>query len=222
MRCTNDIKARIKNEVKPIVEEIINKYKKAIDSEKDKIYLWKKNKLNSLKDQIAPLVNTWAKDLKKNSSSYTWEGCPSSMELAEKILHKMFSEGYYRDSFPDVSTKKLKELQAQKDLFRRRTIGNDPSDGLSLPNWQQVAQTFGLAYCKIEEKQNLSQQIKEVMSQDGAVLCEVCCTSTQAFLHNSYTRDSKGRFVRRSLEDQSPFLEEQVLRDHMLIPVIDR
>ena len=30
----------------------------------------------------------------------------------------MFSEGYYRDSFPDVSTKKLKELQAQKDLFR--------------------------------------------------------------------------------------------------------
>ena len=110
----------------------------------------------------------------------------------------------------------------QKDLFRRRTIGNDPSDGLSLPNWQQVAQTFGLAYCKIEEKQNLSQQIKEVMSQDGAVLCEVCCTSTQAFLHNSYTRDSKGRFVRRSLEDQSPFLEEQVLRDHMLIPVIDR
>ena len=110
----------------------------------------------------------------------------------------------------------------QKDLFRRRTIGNDPSDGLSLPNWQQVAQTFGLAYCKIEEKQNLSQQIKEVMSQDGAVLCEVCCTSTQAFLHNSYTRDSKRRFVRRSLEDQSPFLEEQVLRDHMLIPVIDR
>lgn len=118
MRCTNDIKARIKNEVKPIVEEIINKYNKAIESEKDKIYLWKKNKLNSLKDQIAPLVNTWAKDLKKNSSSYTWEGCPSSTELAEKVLHKMFSEGYYRDSFPDVSTKKLKELQAQKDLFR--------------------------------------------------------------------------------------------------------
>lgn len=110
----------------------------------------------------------------------------------------------------------------QKDLFRTRTIGNDPSDGLSLPNWQQVAQTFGLAYCKIEEKQNLSQQIKEVMSQDEAVLCEVCCTSKQAFLHNSYTRDSKGRFVRRSLEDQSPFLEEQILRDHMLIPVIDR
>ncbi len=110
----------------------------------------------------------------------------------------------------------------QTDLFRTRTIGNDPSDGLSLPNWQQVAQTFGLAYCKIEEKQNLSQQIKEVMSQDEAVLCEVCCTSKQAFLHNSYTRDSKGRFVRRSLEDQSPFLEEQILRDHMLIPVIDR
>lgn len=118
MRCTNDVKARIKNEVKPIIEEINNKYKKAIDTEKDKIYLWKKTKLNTLKDQITPLINTWAKDLKKNHSSYIWEECPSSAELAEKVLYKMFREGYYSESFPNVSTKKLKELQAQKDLFR--------------------------------------------------------------------------------------------------------
>ena len=120
MRCTNDIKSRINNEVKLTVDEITVKYSKAIETEQDKINLWRKNKLNNLREQIKPLVLAWAKELKKNSSSYIWEECSSSIELSEKCVEKMFKTTGWNTSFPTVSTKKLKNLKDQKEIFKTK------------------------------------------------------------------------------------------------------
>ena len=43
----------------------------------------------------------------------------------------------------------------QKDLFRKRTIGTDPSNGVTCPNFEEVAKCFGLDYEKIEKENQL-------------------------------------------------------------------
>ena len=39
----------------------------------------------------------------------------------------------------------------QEELFRRRTIGTDPSDGVSCPDFEKVAECFDMGYVRIED-----------------------------------------------------------------------
>ena len=97
----------------------------------------------------------------------------------------------------------------QKDLFRKRTIGNDPSDGVPAPDFSQMAASTGFAYAKIVDVRDLSMRIDEVLRMDGNVLCEVICTPEQKYLHQSYALNEQRRLEHRPLEDLSPFMERE-------------
>ena len=97
----------------------------------------------------------------------------------------------------------------QKDLFRKRTIGNDPSDGVPAPDFSQMAASTGFAYAKIVDVHDLSMRIDEVLRMDGNVLCEVICTPEQKYLHQSYALNEQRRLEHRPLEDLSPFMERK-------------
>ena len=109
----------------------------------------------------------------------------------------------------------------QQDLFRNRTIGNDPSDGVPSPNFKQIAQCFGLRYECIDSRANLETGIEGVINNEGPCLCEVMCTEEQKYLHVSYAITEKRKMVRRPLEDLSPFLDRKVIAEEMVIPMIE-
>lgn len=109
----------------------------------------------------------------------------------------------------------------QKELFRNRTIGTEPSNGVTVPDFRKVADCFGLDYVKISERIYLEKQVKSVLSSEGATLCEVMCTENQKFLKNSYAMSQKHRILRRTLEDQSPFLDRETIRAEMIIEPIE-
>jgi len=109
----------------------------------------------------------------------------------------------------------------QKELFRRRTIGTSPDNGVTVPNFRKLAQVFEIQYHIIESPCDLEAQISSVLSMDGPVLCEVMGRRDQQYIQVANTKTSSGRFVRRPLEDQWPFVERKLFLSEMIIQPID-
>lgn len=108
----------------------------------------------------------------------------------------------------------------QKDLFRTRTVGTDIDNGVSCPNYEKVAKAFGLEYASVKTLDEMSAR-KDVFTNDKAVLIEIFTTDNQTFLHNSFGKNSKGRFVKKPLEDQSPFMDRELFYKEMIVKPLD-
>lgn len=110
----------------------------------------------------------------------------------------------------------------QKDLFRRRTIGTGPNDGVGCPDFSKVADTFGFKFKKIEHAHNLEKDIFDVLNTEGPVLCEVIGYEDQDYITTSYAKTESKRFAYRPLEDQAPFLDRELFLKEMIIEPIDQ
>ena len=110
----------------------------------------------------------------------------------------------------------------QKDLFRRRTIGTDPKNGISCPDFKKVADCFNLNYLKASNISELDIVLNKLINTDGPCLCEIIGKEDQNYIEVSHARSSiDGRLVRRPIEDQKPFLEREFFKKEMLIKPID-
>lgn len=105
----------------------------------------------------------------------------------------------------------------QKDLFRSRTIGNDPSDGLGAPDFRKLAEGFGIPYRLIQSADELDKSLDDTLALDGPCICEVMCVEEQPYLHNSFAMTQSRRLVRRPIEDQSPFIDREKFLAEMIV-----
>ena len=110
----------------------------------------------------------------------------------------------------------------QIELFRTRTIGTDPDNGVSCPNFEKVAECFDIPYQKINDSLNLSQELQSVFDREGPVLCEIMAIDDQEYICNSYAHNAQRKVVQRSLEDQAPFMDRKLFLAEMLIGPIDQ
>jgi acetolactate synthase-1/2/3 large subunit len=111
----------------------------------------------------------------------------------------------------------------QRDLFRKRTIGTDPENGVSCPDFGKVAQCFGFHYQRIESVAALDQGLNDLFAYSGAVLCEIMGRADQGYIEVGHTRSSVDRrLIRRPLEDQEPFLSREIFLREMIIDPIDQ
>ena len=110
----------------------------------------------------------------------------------------------------------------QKELFRKRTIGTDRSNGVNCPEFESVAKTFGLTYSLIDSSEDLESKVNNVLNMDGPVLCEILGQENQQYVEVAYAKTQSKKFVRRPLEDQWPFLERETFIENMLIDPIDQ
>lgn len=110
----------------------------------------------------------------------------------------------------------------QIDLFRTRTIGTDPENGVSCPNFQKVAECFEISYIRIDDSSNLQQNLQSVIGKEGPVLCEVMGVDDQEYICNSYSHNAERKVVRRPIEDQAPFMDRELFLSEMIIEPIDQ
>ena len=108
----------------------------------------------------------------------------------------------------------------QQDLFRSRTIGNDPSDGLAAPDFKKIAECFGLQYKKLDSPVRLSNDLKNILEMDVACVCEMVCVEDQKYLHTSFVINEARKLVKRPLEDLSPFIPRDVFHKEMIVKPI--
>lgn len=111
----------------------------------------------------------------------------------------------------------------QQDLFRKRTIGTDPENGVSCPEFVKVADCFGMKYQRIDNIDGLAKGLNTLLEAPGAVLCEIIGREDQGYIELGQTRSALDRrFIRRPLEDQSPFLSRELFLREMLVDPIDQ
>jgi len=108
----------------------------------------------------------------------------------------------------------------QKDLFRKRTIGNDPDDGVPQPDFYKISTCFDFGYKKISDRTELLNELP-TMLQGGAEIIEVMCTPEQKYFHESYTINEKRKLVHRPIEDLSPFLPRKIIEQEMIIEMME-
>lgn len=109
----------------------------------------------------------------------------------------------------------------QQDLFRTRTIGTRPENGVTAPEFKKVAECFGLNYIKAENSGELMDKLEELKNQQGPSILEVMCQEKQRYLHQSFGKNMKGRVARKPLEDLSPFMDREKFLECMIIEPVE-
>lgn len=109
----------------------------------------------------------------------------------------------------------------QVELFRNRTIGTNPENGVTTPDFKDVAQCFKISYVKINDITELDSKLEDVMNMEGPVICEVMAVEDQVYIRNGAGFNSQRKFVVRPLEDQMPFMDRELLKSEMIIEPID-
>lgn len=110
----------------------------------------------------------------------------------------------------------------QKDLFRRRTIGVDPTDGVSCPDFEKIATAFDIKYLKIDDKETLRSKLENIVDIQEPILIEIMCREDQSYIEVGTTKNIERKYVSRPLEDQIPFLDRDVFLNEMIINPIDQ
>ena len=109
----------------------------------------------------------------------------------------------------------------QVELFRNRTIGTNPENGVTTPDFKDVALCFKIPYVKINNIDELDAKLDEVMNMEGPVICEVMAIEDQVYIRNGAGFNSQRKFVVRPLEDQMPFMDRELLKSEMIVEPID-
>ena len=97
--------------------------------------------------------------------------------------------------------------QTQRNLFKQKLIGLDPSNGVGFPDFAKLADAFGFAYFEVSNQRNVDEVISEVLAYNGPVLCNVIVDPEQNFVPKLSSKvPPDGRIVSPSMDDMFPFL----------------
>jgi acetolactate synthase-1/2/3 large subunit len=96
----------------------------------------------------------------------------------------------------------------QSELFRGRTIGTDSSNGLSCPDFEKIANGFGLKYLKADDLTEFELAFNQAVAIDGPLLLEVRGLPDQDYIQMGRRVDVHGKLQRMPIENQFPFTED--------------
>ena len=110
----------------------------------------------------------------------------------------------------------------QKNLFRNRTIGTGQEDGVICSNFKKIAYSFNFKYLKLHNNKNLKKNIRKIINFKKALICELNGFENQKYIEISHAKNKEGKYVRRPIEDQYPFLDRNLFLKEMIIKPIDQ
>jgi acetolactate synthase-1/2/3 large subunit len=98
----------------------------------------------------------------------------------------------------------------QKNYFGGFLVASDAQSGLTLPNAIAIAQAHDIETRKINTHNGLINSVKEILTIDGPVVCEVMVSPDQVTQPRVMSRQLEdGTMVSAALEDLWPFLDEK-------------
>ena len=107
---------------------------------------------------------------------------------------------------------------SQKNYFENRFLGEGNQSGLSFPNTEKIADTYGIKFMKINNYNELKGKIDEILDFDGAVITEVLVPSDQQIIPTVSSRvNPDGTMSSRPLEDMYPFLDRKEYKNNLYV-----
>lgn len=108
-------------------------------------------------------------------------------------------------------------FQTHRNFFNGVEVGAGPSSGVSFPDFSKLSHAFELPYRKCTTHEEMADAITQTMAIEGPVICEVVIDENQPFAPKLSSKQlADGTIVSPSLEDMSPFLSEEEMKDNML------
>jgi acetolactate synthase-1/2/3 large subunit len=104
----------------------------------------------------------------------------------------------------------------QNNFFEGRFVGSDPASGVSNPDFKLLAAAYGIRHARINTPSELATGLRQVLSTEGPVLCEVNVAVGQGISPKaSAFRREDGTMESRPLEDMAPFLPREEVMENM-------
>lgn len=106
----------------------------------------------------------------------------------------------------------------QTNLFSGRGVGVDQKTGVSCPDFSKLAAAFGVPAYQIRSWEDFDTVMPQVQAETGPVICEVFMHPMQLFLPKlSLASRPDGTIVSPPLEDLSPLLPREEMRENMIV-----
>jgi len=113
-------------------------------------------------------------------------------------------------------------FQTHRNFFNGVEVGGGPKSNVTFPDFSKVAAAFGFAYFRAESHDELPRAIEDALATEGPVVCEIFVDEHVAFAPKlSAKAHPDGRITSPPLEDLSPFLPRDMLRDNMRIALLE-
>ena len=95
-------------------------------------------------------------------------------------------------------------------MFKPPFVGIDSESGLSFPDFEKLADAFGLKYYKLDNETECEMRIQEFLNCEGPCILETVVDPNQNFAPKSSSKVlPDGRIVSPSLDDMAPFLPRE-------------
>lgn len=103
----------------------------------------------------------------------------------------------------------------QNKFFNGRQVGTDTRSGVGNPDFEKLAESFGIKYVKVTRNEDLPAAIQKVFSDKEPWLIELMVSQEQQrFRANSYVKPD-GTIGSRPMEDMDPLLPREELERNM-------
>ncbi|WP_286239989.1 thiamine pyrophosphate-binding protein [Neptuniibacter halophilus] len=108
----------------------------------------------------------------------------------------------------------------QRNYFDSRFVGTGAEAGLLIPDILAVAEAIGLKTQRITCVEKLEAGIKEALQTQGPLICDVTLISDETLWPKSAALPQKdGSMLSMPLEDMSPLLSLEELKENMCVPL---
>ena len=113
-------------------------------------------------------------------------------------------------------------FQTHRNFFNGVEVGGGPKSGVTFPSFKKLASAFNLPYFVIKNHDELKNVISNSLTVHGPLICEVNIDEHQIFAPKLGAKQHPdGRITSPALEDLSPFLSREVLKENMIINLLD-
>jgi len=113
-------------------------------------------------------------------------------------------------------------FQTHRNFFNGVEVGGGPKSNVTFPDFSKLATAFGFNYTRASRHDELEDAIRATLAADGPSICEVLIDENVAFAPKLGAKQHPdGRITSPALEDLSPFLDREVLRENMRIALIE-
>lgn len=100
--------------------------------------------------------------------------------------------------------------QTQRNLFKPPFIGIDSDSGVGFPDFEKLAEAFGIKYLKITDEKGADEVLNQVLDSIFPCICEVVVDPDQNFEPKSSSKVlPDGRIISPSIDDMAPFLDRE-------------
>lgn len=106
----------------------------------------------------------------------------------------------------------------QKSFFGEELIGASDSSGLAMPNWELIAESYGVEYVSIKNSLAIKDTVSKILTSPEVQMIEVFCQTDQVVMPGvGNYKDTNGRLRSNSLSEMTPKLNEKTITSSLVI-----